>query len=333
VSIDTRLDRLMPALSGKERALLVLRNLKEGKPQDPMIARGMLPQEASEYNRLIRLMNACNGELVTLIVFVGQGIEKLSIRMGWLFTTAMWEIYAEDVDEYLDKYTKEPITESEFHALESKAQQSYAPVSELAYFLTSLKEDWSDDDLEDKEKYIVKPEVWEPVQRKHERELARLVAEGVLEAKDKGKSLRINRRSFHGWRDRDVPVVPDWGAGYEVRPDSEVEQVAKERDRRAAVRKGLAQILGEDDDDAPWWAQLSRKMPAAIRSSLESHWTELTTIEIVLEEVAGEFGGEDVLKPLLRQDIVDAKQRPATSTASCRSGRASSGCPRRNRKP
>jgi len=47
VSLDAPLDRLMPALSGKERAMLVLRTYKEKKPQDQRMGQGMDPAEAA----------------------------------------------------------------------------------------------------------------------------------------------------------------------------------------------------------------------------------------------------------------------------------------------
>ena len=220
----------------------------------------------------------------------------------------MWEFHAEEVSEYLAGCTKEPVTESEYRERQLQAQEAFVPVSKLAYVLTSFKEDWADEDLEDAEKNIVKPEAWEPVEREYQRELSRLVSDGVLEAKGKGKALRISSRSFYGWLGREVPVLPEWGAGYDVRPDGEAERVAQERGRRASVRHRLEEIL-TDDDKAPWWTQASKRLTEVIEAGLKANWPELRALEIVLDEVAEEFGGEDVLKPRLRQDLEETKQK------------------------
>jgi hypothetical protein len=51
MSIDARLNRLMPALSARERATMVLRDFKEKRPQDYRLGQGMTSAEAREYNR------------------------------------------------------------------------------------------------------------------------------------------------------------------------------------------------------------------------------------------------------------------------------------------
>jgi hypothetical protein len=53
MSIDYRLHRLSPKLSARERALLVLRSLKEGTPEDFAWRHTMPPAQAHDFNRLI----------------------------------------------------------------------------------------------------------------------------------------------------------------------------------------------------------------------------------------------------------------------------------------
>ena len=61
MSLGSQLDRLLPKLSGRERAVLVLRNFKEGKAQDQTIAFNMGNDDNREYNRLIREWMASGG--------------------------------------------------------------------------------------------------------------------------------------------------------------------------------------------------------------------------------------------------------------------------------
>jgi len=58
--LDARLDRLMPTLKAKERALLVLGSLKDGTPEDPRWRQTMPTNQYAEFNLYIGLMNACN---------------------------------------------------------------------------------------------------------------------------------------------------------------------------------------------------------------------------------------------------------------------------------
>ncbi|MPZ51034.1 MAG: hypothetical protein GEU75_17320, partial [Dehalococcoidia bacterium] len=123
MSLRPQLDRLMPALSGRERAIIVLRNFKEGKPQDQGIVRSMSQQDALSYNYLMRLINVCNQELVSLIGLIGQSVERQSLRLVWLFSLTMWEIHALEVNDYLAECTKEPLTESEYRERQRKVRK------------------------------------------------------------------------------------------------------------------------------------------------------------------------------------------------------------------
>ncbi len=83
-TIDSRLDKLMPVLSARERAILVLRSLKDKTPEDPMWRQTMPRDQSPEFNRLIVLMNACNIHLPLFITMVEQHTEQLYLRfMSW----------------------------------------------------------------------------------------------------------------------------------------------------------------------------------------------------------------------------------------------------------
>ena len=97
MSIDSRLKRLAPALSAKERAVLVLRSLREKTPEDPAWRSTMPRDQTTEFNRLIVLMNACNIYLPLYITMVEQSTERLYTKLHWLMTmselgSAVWHI-------------------------------------------------------------------------------------------------------------------------------------------------------------------------------------------------------------------------------------------------
>jgi len=99
MSIDARLNKLMPALSAKERAILVLRTWKEKRPQDPEWRRSMPSDQSREFNRYVTLMNACNLHLPLFITMVEQHSEQMWLRLNWLMTldqfgSALWHLGA-----------------------------------------------------------------------------------------------------------------------------------------------------------------------------------------------------------------------------------------------
>ncbi len=97
MSLDARLDKLMPMLSARERAILVLRSLKDKTPEDPMWRQTMPREQSPEFNRLLVLMNACNIHLPLYITMVEQHAEQMWIRLNWLMTmtefgSALWKL-------------------------------------------------------------------------------------------------------------------------------------------------------------------------------------------------------------------------------------------------
>jgi hypothetical protein len=86
---DRRLDRLLPALSAKERALVVPRYQKAGKepPQDIMST--MPAGQREEFNRLVRLMNAINCELSFALFILDEQVGQLAIKHGWLMSMTL----------------------------------------------------------------------------------------------------------------------------------------------------------------------------------------------------------------------------------------------------
>jgi hypothetical protein len=95
LSIDGRLRRLSPALSAKERAVLVLRAWKEDVEPDPQMRWQMPAEQTREYNHYISLMSGANGSLAHYILVLQQMVEKVDLRYGWLLTVGLWALQIE----------------------------------------------------------------------------------------------------------------------------------------------------------------------------------------------------------------------------------------------
>ena len=97
MSLDARLNKLMPVLTARERGILVLRSLREKTPENPAWRRTMPQDQTQEFNRLIVLMNACNIHLPLFITMVEQQTEQMEVRVNWLITltqygSALWKL-------------------------------------------------------------------------------------------------------------------------------------------------------------------------------------------------------------------------------------------------
>jgi hypothetical protein len=314
MSRDARLNRLMPALSARERATMVLRNFKEKRSQDHRLGEGMTSAEAREYNRLIRLMNACNLELLPSILTLSDQVEMLDLRIGWLVTLEMWSEHAEMVELYLKGFTKEPITESGHRALLEAEPQRWAPVSELAHKLTARKHDWREEQIEDAEGQVVYAEAWEEERERQTRRLTALVRGGAVEGKGRGKDLRIRVGSFYSWLGEDVRVRPEWGFDYDLAPDDQAGLVEQASRARARVRERFTAkafpAFGESQAgrELPFYRALGEALKLRVKHGLIDLWAELLAENAALDEVAQEFG-EDVLKPASRADLDRAQEK------------------------
>jgi hypothetical protein len=80
---------------------------------------------------------------------------------------------------------------------------------------------WDDDDLESapwSRDLVGKDAAWILLCAGAENRLRALVAGDALEAKGRGKDLRVPRVSFDHWLGQPVTVYPAWAARHEVRP-------------------------------------------------------------------------------------------------------------------
>jgi hypothetical protein len=87
-----------------------------------------------------------------------------------------------------------------------------------------------------------------------------------------------------------------------------------------ANKRAKAEVAARDsylEAELPWeretrprsWLDVSDAMEANVRAMLGIHWQDVRSIEIVLDEVALEFDGEDPLRPRMREILDKTKKK------------------------
>lgn len=324
---DGRLNRVYPALTARERGVLVLRAWKQDRDEDPLVRRTMPPSQAAEFNRYIDLMNGVN-ELRPYVLALGLLVDQLGLRFALLRTLDLWAMHAWEMAAYLWFDTKEPVTQSEYERRVEAARAEMAPVGEMAEILVERHDGWSDEDLipaEDGEEPLVSNAAWERVLKDKKVHLARLVDEGALAGERQGRRVMVNVGSFYDWMGECVPVFADWGLEFEVRPDAEADEVERLRQARRRARAALIHgpceyVLdplrekGTSDQEIPkversWGDEIAKALSARIREDTRVRWQELLAAERVIEEAAAEFDGEDPALPNVRRALQQVRRR------------------------
>lgn len=313
---ESRIDKLFPALTAKERAGLVLKGWKQDTEEDPLVRRTMPAEQAAEFNRYIGLMNGVNVRLATYILHLRALVSQLGTKSGWLASLHVWGIDAWKLAAYIFLHTKEPITRSEHRRLVEKARSETPPVRELAEVLTERYEGWAEADMEppsDEEEELVSNGAWERVRALKQKGIADLVEDGVLDGKRTRRRLVVNAGSFYDWLGEPVPVSPQWGLEFEVFPDKQADKVRRLQEERQAAREALRgapsdsalepvfQRLGaghkRSRETSSWGDRVADALSGSLRDGTEQCWRTLRAIEVAIKEVAAEFDGEDPLLP------------------------------------
>jgi len=320
-SADKKLDRLYPALSARERGILTLVDCKEGRPQDHQLRRTAPEGQAFEFNHLIGLMHAASGDLVHLILIQREMIAQTELRLAWLTSLRIYAIECSRVRGHLTFDTRQPITRSAYDKRVQASRAKWIPVRECAE-IVGERHNWTDDDLveHDGERYP-NDEAWKWLMREKASQLRSLVDDGTLIARGKGTRLKIACGSFYDWLGEPVPVLPDWGIDVEVFADDRADEAKGLTDRRTdvldlidrlAVRSALPfdlerPLRQEPPAEGIFDEELLRTLAVSIRAEVNSHWQQLLTFELVIDEMIAEFDGEDVLQPDVREVLGEAR--------------------------
>ena len=320
MSPDARLNKLMPSLTARERAILILDSWKDDSHEDPNWCRTMPQSQVQEFNRYIDLMKVANRELARVIRMLEQMAETLELRFCWLFDQVLWQEHVDEIRRAIRLTVREPITEAEHAAKVEAARSEWLPVEELAGMLAGDHEAWADEDFakgDDGEREIT-DEAWNRVGAEKESWLQTLVAEGTLPGRGKGRRLKIKMGAFDNLMGRKTGACPedDGYLSYRVLPDSRAEEV--ELDRLGLRRlQGVLDWRAFDDttdsDPPDSLHRLRESLKEGIAHQLISAWVQLKTLEVVLDDIEAEFGGSDPLRPSPRARLEETRTKLLTT--------------------
>lgn len=300
-----RMKKLYPGLTALERGLLVLHAWKQGTEADPQVRHTLPAYQINDFNRYIDLMNGANQHLGPFIVLVKTLIDQASIRFGWLCTLRLWTIDSQRMGFAAFQAVREPITESEYQERQQEARTEEIPVDELAEYLAEreLTGDVTDAD-------------WKRAAADKATTIQQAIDSGAVAAHRRSRRILVEAGSFYDWLGGPVPVYPEWGYEFDVRPDGE--DITPLKQRFDGMRKALQESpAGIDlpprfraknlEGMARFGDEVTAKLEDALRSSLAMRWRETYSIDVVLAEVIEEFAGEDPLLPALRAALDDAR--------------------------
>jgi len=267
-------------------------------------------------------MNAANGPLALLIVIIRERAQKEELRFGWLAWARICALEMWCVRAQFNVSGREPVTESEYRAREAEAARELIPIDDCATMLTEDHQEWDDADCEADEDGEPTPtdEAWYRVRDQKADELRRLVEAGTLAGTGKGQRMKIECGSFYGWLGEPVPVVPELGVAFDVRPDDRGREVERERRDHELIRglldRGACAFDLPLDMESPlaveppasgFGLEMARVIAVAVRAGVQENWRELRAIEEQVDEITEAFDGEDVLRESTRGYLEEAK--------------------------
>jgi hypothetical protein len=317
-----RLDRMLPLLTVKERAVMTLHDYKAGKPQDLALLNSTTDKQVAEFNRYIGMMNAANSGLAHAIDVIRERARQEELRYYWLESQRIAALEMWGVRAAMAMSAREPITETAYRKREAEARKELIPIDECAMLYTEYHHAWDDADYEVDEEGSQQPsdEAWYRVRDAKLAAMREAVAAGTLEATGKGKRMKIESGSFHDWIGEPTPVPPDLGIEYDVRPDERWREVERERKDHVFIKQVLDRGACRFDlpldmksplvlerDVTGFDVEMARLVAVGLRAAVRENWCELQAIEGKLDEMSDEFAGEDVLHPTVRVRFDEAK--------------------------
>jgi hypothetical protein len=136
---------------------------------------------------------------------------------------------------------------------------------------------------------------------------------GALEARGEGARLAIRWGSCEAWLGRAPTALPAWAAGYEVLPDERTAQAACDRTTLKHLHDAIERSPMQRMINGPSLAQAIENVRESLMAGISVRWLDVCEVEIVMGEVAEEFGGEDPLKQVLRTVLKKSRK----SWSSC----------------
>jgi hypothetical protein len=233
LSTDRRLDRLYPALSAKERAILILRAWKAEEGHDPRIRSTIPTNQVHEYNRLIRLINGAH-ELGLVLIWLEAVLAQAELKQSWFMTLLLVAEDMEQIALWQLCETAEPITASAFQQRLAEGRKDLLSVNGAAELLVA-EEGTPEEDA-----------AYAGAVKEKRQQVQAAVAAGELGTRGKGSRMRMTAGDLYDWAGLEFKAVTEYGMSFDVHPDAEAEEVAAMRARRERMEQALRRWLGDD---------------------------------------------------------------------------------------
>lgn len=295
---DARLNRIIPALGARERAVAAVSAWKEGRREDPWLRRAVPEREQREFGELLALVRAINSRLTVLVLLYQEEVRRHWMTLGWIGAIKAWGLSTVALSHACVAGHTDLITESEAAERKAAARADTLRFREAAEYLAERVTD-EDDSFPDDDDVAFEAEV-----RKQERRLRAAVGAGALNAA-KG---RVTAGVLWDWLGDETPLYPEWGMRVEVVPDERVEEVLRQRNLGERIRDSLAEapVAFAEGFEVTSGSSPSNQMGEALHRSLvagvASTWHGLRTVILCIDE-ARERLGDDPLHPDCRETL------------------------------
>lgn len=289
--LNSRLGRLLPGLTARQRVKLLVDQVNAGARPDRKLL-DVPESQRYEVQRLLDLARGANTSLATVINGLGQEMRVLQMQLGWIASMQLWAMNAWAALAEL-MLVPELVTESEHARRVEAAREEWWELDDAVEFLLLCDEATANLDGED----------WDAAWEAREKELRQRVRAKTLKARGKGGDLRLQAGGVYDLAET-VPEVAEVGTWALVVPDSR----AKDAERANGARQRLHAELGQ----APLAIRIEggrvriQRDPAArspadelVRMVLDALlgdffriWGELLALEQILRELDEEVGTE-----------------------------------------
>ena len=267
--------------------------------------RDMPPEQVQELVRRADIYDGINIGLADHLKVTAQRLKTLRALFLVAETRRLWGSLASASRAYLAAFSPEPITRSALTRRRREAEPELVPLEELA--------SWAGEDG-----YEARLE-----------ELNEAIASGALKAHGEGGQMLIAVGDYCRWAQEEIPIGPEFGFRFDVRPNSDREKVERQLGWRAALLQALAaspegrsweeletnlagsrQLRGREEplDDgaqqADAVAEEERCLSETIWHLMISVYRELRAIEDIIREANEVYlPDEDLAQPDVRREL------------------------------
>lgn len=292
MSTPKRLHDLYEALSFDERLRLALDALHSGRKQDQQLVETLPSMDREAWSDCFRLLDTTNSSLAWYIDHLQMAVTQTELRCALWLALERSATNAEAALLTLLGESSEPVTESEHAERVAEARAEHVPLDTLAELMV-------DEQSEDGE---LNEEQWDKAHKAALAALKQQVKLGTFELQRSKGTVLVSQGSFDDWRETASTGIPDWGRGFEVLPDSDLERVAELREERNRRRLHFGSGYEKASSQA-------RECFTSLQQQLATTWHETRVVERALEELTDDFAGHDPLFPDYREELEDCHDR------------------------